>query len=605
MALKLQTRYLYDITNGRHPEWPNGLDANTQLWAYNGLDSAVTLLVHHKLQEAIASRNDSSAQTSYRFVRAMQGPAMAMMLRGIAINQRVRQEEFARISEVRNRAQALLDRFADSVWGPEHYTQVVRRKEWHTPIGKKGLPLTPRQVTVRSEIPCTRPRGLNSNSPTQVLAFFNIALGFPVEYEIRKTPQGSIRTPSANDKVLRKWAKRRTKGPGIDPRNRDVPPVNLAAPFVSLILTLRDCDKMLAVLRTPLERDGRMRCSYNVVGTKWGRWSSSKNQFGRGSNLQNITPTMRRMFCSDDGWRMVSPDLEQAESRAVAGKVWEVTGDRTYLDACLSADLHTQVCKMAWPEREWTNDPTLDRRLAEEVYPNLGGLTYRDLSKRIGHGSNYWGSAFGISAAVGIPTYVVEEFQVRYFNAFKSIREWHRWVREQLMAFRYLDTPLGRRNHFLDRPTDDATVREAIAFVPQSTVAELLNLILYRVWERSILPPSNPRYLPIQVLLQNHDAFVFQTPETSDLPSTINEVNSEFQRAVVPFERGEETLPLSIPGEFLVGWNWAKTDPECRDFKDGNPDGLTKWRGSDLRTRAQGANVSPADWLGVGAPSIY
>ena len=52
---------------------------------------------------------------------------------------------------------------------------------------------------------------------------------------------------------------------------------------------------MLGVLRTPLDPDGRMRCSYNVSGTENWRWSSSKNVYGRGTNLQNITASMRRM----------------------------------------------------------------------------------------------------------------------------------------------------------------------------------------------------------------------------------------------------------------------------------------------------------------------
>lgn len=614
MVIKLQTRDLYEITEGKHPEWTEGLDRDTQLWAYNGLDSAVTLRVHEALVGVIKGRNDPCAATSYRFVRAMQGPAMTMMLRGVMIQQRVRQDETARAQASRTRAQALLDRLADAVWGPEEYTEVIKTREMVTPIGKRGQPLTPRLVTKKIEFPATRPRGLNPASPLQVLAFFNGALNIPVEYEIRKRPEGNVRTPTADDNTLRKWAKRRTKGPGIPIRDRDerTPPVQLAQPFVNLILQLRDLDKQLGVLRSNLEADGRMRCSYNVTGTKWGRWSSSKNQYGRATNLQNITDTMRRMFCSDDDWRLISTDLEQAESRLVAGCVWMATGNREYLDACLSGDLHTRVCMMAWPELPWASADVNDRHnrdVAETRYPNLGGLTYRDVAKRIGHGSNYHGTAFGIAEAVGIPHWIVEEFQARYFLAFPSIREWHEWVKEQLLAYQYLETPLLRRNVFFDRPTEPKTLREAIAFVPQSTVAELLNLILYRVWERSLkwkgLPTDPPDALPIQLLLQNHDAFLLQTPMFVDLPWVIGEINKEFQRATVPFKRGEERLDLNIPGEFVTGWNWAKADPKHKDFEDGNPDGLRKWEGGDSRKRVQNAKVAPSEWLSGPLPRIY
>lgn len=41
-------------------------------------------------------------------------------------------------------------------------------------------------------------------------------------------------------------------------------------------------------IRAPLEANGRMRCSFNPAGTETLRWSSSKNAFGRGANLQNL-----------------------------------------------------------------------------------------------------------------------------------------------------------------------------------------------------------------------------------------------------------------------------------------------------------------------------
>ena len=43
------------------------------------------------------------------------------------------------------------------------------------------------------------------------------------------------------------------------------------------------------VIQTPIEHDGRMRCSYNPGGTETHRLSSSENVFGRGTNLQNLT----------------------------------------------------------------------------------------------------------------------------------------------------------------------------------------------------------------------------------------------------------------------------------------------------------------------------
>jgi hypothetical protein len=48
-------------------------------------------------------------------------------------------------------------------------------------------------------------------------------------------------------------------------------------------------DTALDVVQTPLEADGRMKCSYNPGGTESHRLSSSRNVWKRGTNLQNLT----------------------------------------------------------------------------------------------------------------------------------------------------------------------------------------------------------------------------------------------------------------------------------------------------------------------------
>lgn len=586
------------MMHGEHPDFPGGMGSRERFQAYNGLDSAVTLRVHEALAPRLAAH--PHAALSYGFVRAMQGPALDMMRRGIMVNQKVRIDETERYLRIREAAQRLLDRLADAVWGPDNYEETVRTSEVFTPVGKRGQPLASRTRTVKTVVQRTRPRGLNPNSNNQMLAFFNIALNCSVEYEVRKTPTGTIRTPSANAKALRKWQEWKTKGPGINVRDTNYSYVKFAQPFISLILAIRDADKMLGVLRSPLDVDGRMRCSYNVVGTENGRWSSSENAFGRGTNLQNITPTMRRMFCADDGQRMVSTDLEQAESRLVAGLVWQCTGDRTYWNACLSSDLHTTVCMMTWPELEWTDDLIANRSIADRPYPGLPRFSYRDVAKRLGHGSNYRGTAYGIALAVGVPARLVIEFQERYFKAFPAIPQWHQWTIQQVASCQYLDTPLGRRRWFFGRPNEDSTIREAIAFVPQSTIGELLNLALYRCWKRSLVPRHEPQSLPINLLLQNHDAFAFQTPMSTPLPELLAEIKHELE-IPIPLIRGDQVEMLTIPGEFVTGWNWAYKDngPDRTKwhFTDGNPDGLTKWKGADDRRRVQTAATSPSDWL--------
>ena len=93
-----------------------------------------------------------------------------------------------------------------------------------------------------------------------------------------------------------------------------------ARPFVATILAIRDAVKQLSVLKTEIDSDGRMRTSYNVAGTETGRFSSSTNAFGTGTNLQNITSSLRKMFVADPGFKICGIDLEQAESREEIGR---------------------------------------------------------------------------------------------------------------------------------------------------------------------------------------------------------------------------------------------------------------------------------------------
>lgn len=55
------------------------------------------------------------------------------------------------------------------------------------------------------------------------------------------------------------------------------------------LLELRSLKKSREALESKLDPDMRMRCSYNIPGADTFRWASSKNAWGRGMNLQNLS----------------------------------------------------------------------------------------------------------------------------------------------------------------------------------------------------------------------------------------------------------------------------------------------------------------------------
>lgn len=469
---------------------------------YCGLDCCVTF----EVLEALQSLTQNEEPLLYSFERALQAPALDMMLRGFKIDEYERARGIERTKSELVVLRAQLDELADAVWS----------------------------------------RGLNPSSPKQLKAFFYEAMKLPEQWSSFR----GERKLSLNRETLEK----------LD--------VYLhARPFVALILEARDLAKRLSVLETEISPDGRMRTSYNIGGTNTGRWSSSSDVTGSGTNLQNISPELRRMFVADAGWKLCGIDLEQAESREVGWLCGTLFGDWRYLDACEGGDLHTTTAKLIWPNLGWSGDKKADRARADTKF--YREFSYRDMSKRGGHGSNYLGTPFTMARHLKVPTKLMENFQEQYFSTFPAIPRWHRWVAEQLQTRGRLTTPFGRTRQFFGRPNDDATLRKAIAFGPQSSTGDRLNLGLWRIW----------KHIPeVQLLAQVHDAVYMQYPETMDeeklMPRLLEAVRVELACS---------TRKFTIPGECKLGFNWGT-------YSENNPDGLKKFSGKrdDRKRQATG-----------------
>ncbi len=465
---------------------------------YNGLDCCVTLEVWNSLQ---AYYNEPPI--TYNFERALQAPALEMMLRGFRIDLVERERSVRELREKQTQYQAILDKLAIAVW---------------------DKPLNPR-------------------SPKQLLEFFYKHLNIP---EIWSSKKG-VKSLSMDRETLEKL---------------DL--YLYARPFVACILSIRELAKKLDVLEAKIDPDGRMRTSINVGATETGRFSASKSTTGSGTNFFNITSDCRRIFVADPGYKLCAIDLEQAESREVGRLCGELFNEWAYLDACEAGDLHTAVARLIWPELAWTGDGKKDRQIAEE--PFYRHYSYRDIAKRGGHGTNYLGSPFQMARHLKVPTSLVNSFQERYFDAFPGIQKWHRWTAEQIQSAKPITTVFGRTRHFFGRPNDDQTVKEAVAYNPQSSTADRLNIGLYRIWH-----DMSPR---IEILLQLYDAIYFQYREDDDE----EEIVAEALRLVdVPIKLANGRM-FSVPGEAKVGWNWTPIGPN-------NPDGLAKFKGKDTRQR--------------------
>jgi DNA polymerase I-like protein with 3'-5' exonuclease and polymerase domains len=351
---------------------------------------------------------------------------------------------------------------------------------------------------------------------------------------------------------------------------------------------MRDLGKKLGFLRTPFDSDGRMRTSLNIAGTDTGRFSSRFSALGTGSNLQNVENQLRRPFISDDNRIFINVDLEQADARNVGARIWQIFYHShgaeeagKFLDACESGDLHTRVTSMAWKELPWPEswDATTARSLADSQF--VPGTSYRDMAKKLGHGTNYFGTPPTMAMHTKTPRMIIEDFQRRYFTAFPLIGnidkaldrdDWHSWIFQQLKSEGFLDNLFGRRRHFLDRPSDKRTIRAAIAYDPQSSTGEFLDRGWLNLWDNM---PQARLHLPV------HDSILFSLPITKDLSGIVEEALRLLQVSIT-LAGGRQ---YSIPLEAKVGFNWGDA---IKDKKTGtwtNAYGLRKWTGEEDRER--------------------
>lgn len=500
---------------------PSGLaDSQHEYWVYNGLDCCLTQEVFENMPF------EPYAQWAYDYDRAMQAPALEMMLRGFPVNTEL-------MDIMRSRIMLLRDS-----------------------LKEKGYKL--------SEAMGKR---INVASPAQVADFLYNFLSIPPVWTVdKKTKKRKVSTDrDALEKLY---------------------PYLWGRPICNITLAYRDWDKKKDLFNAGL-RNGRLHTSYNVAGTETWRWSSSEDSFGGGTNLQNIEPALRIIFEAPSGKKFAYIDGEQAESRLVGGICYKLFNKPGYLDACESGDLHTQVSRLVWPNMAWTGDVKRDRKeLAEQKF--YRHFSYRDMAKRGGHATNYYGQPPTVAKHLKVGQDLIESFQQNYFRAFPEIREWHYWVAKQLQVDGWLDNLFGCRRHFLGRRYDDSTLREAIAFSPQSTIAVSTNLGLYRVWEAQ-------RDYPWEVIHQNHDAIVIMYDEEKE--DELLPIAKKLMEVPIPLTPDRQ---LIIPADAETGWNWCKfyepgnkeSDEAVGDVLQSlgigaNPNGMKRFRGHDNRTRAE------------------
>lgn len=512
------------------------------LWYYNGIDGCVTL----EVLEALLPQLDEITRATYERSLLLQAPILETCLRGIKVDQ----------ANVTRTAAGLMRDLA-------HVHEGLKE------ILVEGVGLAPEEVSSFKKEKGILVEKFLWNSPLQLKKLFGETFGVTIPK--KRNVQG-IMAPSL----------------GRDELEKLLGHFHLE-PIILHILAIRDINKRLGVLRSGVDKDGRMRFTLSIAGTDTGRLASYSSATGSGTNLQNITEELRSIFVADPGKKLAYIDLAQIQSRGVGAICWNLFHDGTYLDFCESGDLHTGVCMMTWTDKPWKGSG-LEALTNPEFYKHNRAIanlqfyrqdSFRQGSKKLGHATNFFGKPPQISKQTRIPVDLIAAFQPNYFKGFPAISEWHAWTKKKLIRDGWITTITGRRRWFFGRRWEDETLRKALAYEPQDIESYINQEGMRRVWEavhRGTLHSS------VQVLVPVHDALLLQYDEEREdeiIPQLL-----AIMRVCVPLMHGREFV---VPHDVAVGWNWQHAHNDKKELV--NPDGLIEYKGNDSRKRAAPVSV--------------
>lgn len=306
---------------------------------------------------------------------------------------------------------------------------------------------------------------------------------------------------------------------------------------LELIIRERHLRKKLSgYLNAELDPDGHVACSWNIAGTETGRWSSSKSPHWRGINLQTVSKILRYSYRAPLGRVFIQPDLSQAEARVVADL----------------ANCHGL--------RELFNDPTRSVHMENAlkifgVVPKKDSLQYV-LAKQCLHAANYKMGPDRFSVEASITKDRAKEILKAYYAAYPEIGIWHNRTRETIIQLGKLITPFGRDRIFyharaeleLTGQISGESWRNAIAYIPQATVPDVLNYGMLRTWDE--LGPE------LWLHHQGHDSCMVSIP-TERLGETCEAFKRNLTMAI-PVGQNLLTIPVEVSWGFfwhpMRGW---------------------------------------------------
>jgi uracil-DNA glycosylase family 4 len=236
--------------------------------------------------------------------------------------------------------------------------------------------------------------------------------------------------------------------------------------------------------------DGRIHTSFNPVGTKTGRISSSE------PNLQNIpaheTKDIKKLFIPTyPDWYIMQFDYSQMELRVLASLANE---EKMIEDFRSGKDIHRATAQRVFNTEEVTDEQ-------------------RSFAKRINFGIVYGMSAKGLAELLNIPLEEAQGFINAYFETYPKIKQYINEYCYMVRTYGYVTTPFGRKRRLPEvmsgnRGEIASAERKAINAPIQATASDITQIAIYNI--QKILKAQG---LQARVVLTVHDSIVLEVPE--------------------------------------------------------------------------------------------
>lgn len=520
-----------------YPELPKGLAMQTSIWTmqpyykmgrssndqqtlhtYCCTDSCVTYEIALRHRSALSAKPDAYAH--FKFNMALLPALLYMEQRGIRYNRDAASNALSETCASLTAIQSDLDDSISACW--KRY-------------GSRG----------------PAPVSLNVNSPKQVAETLFTRFGYPKQHPKKGREVDTTKVTTNVDALLN--LRKTYNGPN------DV--------VLELLLKYRSLDKTRIALEITNDKDGRVRCGYNIVGTDTGRLSCNESPTGSGANLTTITKKLRYLYMADEDHWIFQCDLSGADGWTVAAQC-ALRGDPTMFDdyefglkpakiiVLMMRNGHEAVAKM---DRDTIRK--LSKSVDEDTNVDPMGWQYY-AAKQVQHGTNYGLGTDKMSDNILKKSYkekgemfVVskqecQQMQDAYLRRYPGVRMWHKAVQQMIQDTGEMPSASGHTRRFFGRRNDHSTYRTAYSHEPQVNTTYATNKALWRLWT----DPDNRRgnKFIVEPIHHVHDALIGQFHK-SDTEWAIKRIRTWFDNPMTI--AGKQ---ITIPFEGAYGRSWGE-----------------------------------------------